>query len=690
MLFKLAMRNMRRSVRDYAIYFVTLLVAVMVFYAFNSISDQQVLIQIEESGRMNVIELMNMMMGIFSVAIALVLGFLVIYSNQLLIRRRYREFGMYELLGMTAGQISRIILYETVLVGIVSLVLGLGLGVLASQLLSFGTAALFGVSMPDYRFEFSLSAFAMTLVCFAAIYVVVSLFNVVSIRRHKLVKLLAPQTSNQKVPVRNPWACFALFLVSIAILAAAYYELHVNGLVYLFDEHFVAATVLMLVGTLLFFFSLAGFLVAVITRARGFYLRGLRPFTMRQIASKVNTSFASMWVVCVLLFFAITTFSTGMGLADMFSSDIEEANPFDASIVSTASSPEYRKSDDPDPRATEAVLQQLDGWSEGVDASGRLDIYAVGSVTYGALVDATGQQVDDAVTNFCEYPINMVGLRQLNDCLELQGKPPVYVEPGEYLLTNNMSAVQALADSVVEQDVPLVLESADGSGEHVLEPQGKVLGVQLYDFSMPSNSMTFVVSDEVLRSVVGDEVPMQSVVNARYAPDSNAEELLWGLVDASDGVYPLVPNVISNVLSREEMVGQANGLRGLITYLALYIGLVFLIATAAVLAIQMVALTIDSLGRYKTLSQIGCDRRMLSGALFAQVLIYFLLPLGLAACHSGCAVSILSENLVSALGKDILPSVLMAAALVVAIYGIYMLVTFFTSRGVIRAEEVAC
>ena len=125
MLLKLATRNIRRSLRDYAIYFVTLLIAVTVFYAFNSIGDQQVMHDIAASNHANIIEFTGYMMNIFSIVVALVLGFLVIYANQLLITRRKREFGIYLVLGMKPGQVSRILLYETVFIGLGSLILGL-------------------------------------------------------------------------------------------------------------------------------------------------------------------------------------------------------------------------------------------------------------------------------------------------------------------------------------------------------------------------------------------------------------------------------------------------------------------------------------------------------------------------------------------------------------------------------------
>ena len=333
MLGKVALRNIRRSVKDYAIYFVTLLMAVTLFYAFNSISEQQVMTEINESSHMDFSQFVGEMVSLFSYIIAFVLAFLIIYANSLLIRRRKREFGMYFMLGMRPIQVSRIIIYETVLVGVISLALGLGLGVLVSQLLSFATAAIFGIALPDYQFSFSMDACIMTLVCFCVIFFVVAVFNVFSIRRCKLIDLMNADAKSEKVAVRNPWVCLVLFIVSIGLLAAAYWQLKINGMTMLMDDNFKAATILMLVGTFLLFFSLAGFIIAVVTRVRGFYLKKLRPFTTRQVASKVNTSFVSMGIVSVLLFLAITTFATGMGLVQMFVGDIEEANPYDASVA---------------------------------------------------------------------------------------------------------------------------------------------------------------------------------------------------------------------------------------------------------------------------------------------------------------------------------------------------------------------
>ena len=289
MLAKLAFRNVRRSVRDYAIYFVTLVFGVAVFYAFNSVTGQSILFDLEDTATASVFEMTGQMLGMFSVVIACVLGFLVLYANGFLIRRRKQEFGTYLMLGMNPSSVSVIVLLETVAVGLVSLGVGLALGFALSQGLSFVTAGLFNRQMEQYRFVFSTNAFLLTLGCFVLIFAVTGLFNTLSIRRYKLIDLLSARSKNARFRVRNPWISLVGFLAAVAVIAWSYVTLVDNGLMQ-FDEGFWRATARMVAGTFLFFWSLAGFALAAIERTRGIYFKGLAKFTTRQIASKVNTA----------------------------------------------------------------------------------------------------------------------------------------------------------------------------------------------------------------------------------------------------------------------------------------------------------------------------------------------------------------------------------------------------------------
>ncbi len=124
MLFKLSFNNMKKSIKDYAIYFLTLVLGVAIFYMFNSLDSQQAMLQVSSSQR-EIIKLMITMLGFVSVFVAVVLGLLIVYANNFLINRRKKEFGIYMTLGMGKRQISKIILMETIFVGIISLAIGL-------------------------------------------------------------------------------------------------------------------------------------------------------------------------------------------------------------------------------------------------------------------------------------------------------------------------------------------------------------------------------------------------------------------------------------------------------------------------------------------------------------------------------------------------------------------------------------
>lgn len=357
-------------------------------------------------------------------------------------------------------------------------------------------------------------------------------------------------------------------------------------------------------GSLLFFFSLSGFAIAVLTRLRGVYFKRLRPFTTRQVASKFNTSFVSIWVVCVLLFFAITTFATGLALVDAFTGDIDEANPYDASIIVYDKEVVYEngkgttKPVSADISQTGAYLQQhVANWDTLVAASAQLDFYGLPDMTYGKLMDTVNTHLADAMSNTStlNQSVQVVGLAQFNDVLAMNNKQPVTLSPGEYLVTNSMSASEKIADAVVAQHMPLPTPDGD------LLPASRVEKVQLNDFDMLSNALTMVVPDDVITALAQMETPDSVYVNIMYAPRSNAEGAFVDAIETVDA-----PGV-STVITRVQMVGQASGLKVMVTYLAIYIGLVLLVATAAVLAIQLLSLTIDSLGRYRLLSKLGCD-----------------------------------------------------------------------------------
>ena len=702
MYLKLALRNIRRSVRDYAVYFITLLFGVAVFYAFNSIGSQQILFDMETSASRSVFASTTYILGMFSIVVACVLGFLILYANQFLIRRRKRELGTYLVLGMTPGHVSRIVLYETVLVGVLSLAVGLICGVLLSQGLSFFTAALFGTTMTNYQFVFSPDAFLVTLACFAAIYVVVAAFNTITVSRCKLIDLIRAGEKNERAGVRNPWVCLVGFVAAVAILVYAYEQL-------------------------------AGFAIAVLTRLRGVYLRKLNVFTVRQIASKVNTAFLSLWAVCVLLFFSITVFSSGMGLVEVFVGGAERSNPYSATLEAAVwYGPDGSKassSGDPLDRRVEmeaeaperlaqaesfnwdmaAALQEAtpELWAETVGAFAQVSAYSAPDMTYDPLVaaaEATGVDPStlrlDDLGSVRTTHLTVVSLSDFNGARALQGQDPVELASGTCALANNMDMVTPLARAVLDA-APTVTIAGE---EYALA--GPLYDTQLEDNAMAATALVIIAPDEAVEALkAAGCIPDTQYLNVMYADNGKTagenDAALGDIVAAlqprdmggfekgtqgADDPYASLLWPVTRILTANEMLSQSAGLRLMITYLALYIGFVFLISTAAILAIQQLSQASDSTPRYRILWKLGCDRGMIYRSLLAQVLVYFLVPLGLAVCHSVCAIGVLSDSLLDAIGVSSAGPIMMAAGLTLVIYGGYMLVTYLAARGIVKGS----
>ena len=186
---KLAIKNIRKSFKDYTIYFFTLVLGVTIFYMFNSIYAQKELMSFSEimSEKIRLIE--EMLNGL-SIFIAVILGFLVVYTNNFFIKRRKKELGLYMLLGMTKNKISRILVLETSFVAIIALFVGIIFGVIGSQFMSVFTAKLFEVDMTQYKFIFASESVIKTILYFSIIFIIVVIFNVFNINRCKLIDLI--------------------------------------------------------------------------------------------------------------------------------------------------------------------------------------------------------------------------------------------------------------------------------------------------------------------------------------------------------------------------------------------------------------------------------------------------------------------------------------------------------------------
>ncbi len=662
MLFKLSLKNIKKSFKDYAIYFLTLILGVAIFYVFNAMDSQQAMMDMSKSKK-EIMDLMNNLLGGVSVFVSFVLGFLIIYANKFLVRKRKKEFGIYMTLGMGKGHISKILLIETLLIGLISLAVGLIVGIFFSQLMSIVVAKMFEADMSSYTFSLSQAAMIKTMIYFGIMYLLVMILNVFVISRYKLINLITANKQNEKVKVKNPILSILIFIISIAILGYAYYNVTENIMNIGFD-HFILCIVLGIIGTILFFYGVSGFVLRLVQANKKLYLKDLNMFVLRQINSKINTTVFSMSVICILLFLTITIFSSAMSLNQSVSKDLRDVTPMDIQVL------QYTDGKDSN---IETVLEDLnlsmDNYKDVID----FNYYRTESVTVeAALGEKVMKENYDQFKYSNKMQENLMKLSDYNKVAKQFGNKTLSLAADEYLVVADYEEMIEYRNMALEDGVKLKI------GDKEYKPKyDKVIDGFVEMSNSHTNTGVFVLPDEALENVnISNRVML-----ANYNADNDAEykEIENKLEDTT------LPNNMDG-RSKTQLYDAATGVGAIVTFIGLYLGIIFLISSAAILALKELSESSDNKERYQVLRKIGANDDMINKSLFKQIGIFFLVPLILAIIHSIFGIKC-ANLMLSAFGKnDMLMSISMTAVFIVVIYGGYFLLTYLSSKRIIREQ----
>lgn len=732
MLCKLAWGNVRRAGRDYLVYLLTLTLGVTVFYAFNTISMQVDIAGIDEEG---LAQVMGSMLGDLTYFLAGVMAFLMVYANNFIMKRRKKEFGLYQVLGMGRGRVATIMALETVIVSVVAFVAGIVLGMGLSQLMTFFTASLFKTQIANFHFFFSMHAFNLTLVCMLVMFVLTLLLNLRAVRRTKLIELMGAERRNESIKTHNPWIAIAIFAVGAVLVGVAYYRLLRDGFPLTATDsklqeamnQFGITTAMVTVGTFALFWGLSGMLIKLLQSLRGVYWRGLNMFTVRQLAAKVNTVCFSMGVIAMLLFLAITSVTCGMSIANVMNENLERYNPVDVSqtyVYYTPDTLDYYKEYINPSEADHMVLADstvdlcsawhVDPWhgdrkgksADNNDETGKkvniadvagehvqIDSYlsypfggSNPSVTPSEMCKIMGEKLPKAFGggNADTMGLFVTPASQYNKLRQMMGEEPVHIGRDQYLLTCDMGG--ELVDLYTKY---MAGGHALTLGGHTLKPatdKSDEDTAAIANSAMGSNPGTVVVADELLSQLNLQPYSSSLLVNYKQGMDTTeADESIKYTVLDNLLVDGKEPGSWGTFIKRSEMYAQAAQMNGLISYLAIYIGFVLVVACAAILSIQQLSNVADGSRSYRVLAQIGCDDRQIRHSVMAQQAVFFLFPLAVGLAHSFVALKVIIE-LVSIFGNmSIGGTVGLTCAIFLAAYGGYFLVTYLMSTGMVRA-----
>ena len=488
-----------------------------------------------------------------------------------------------------------------------------------------------------------------------------------------------------------------VFLFGAGILGYAYWKVtgDVNSLT---TAYKILPPILMgIVGTISIFWSLSGFVIQVAQKMKSTYLKDTNMFVLRQINNKINTTIVSMSVICLMLFMTISILSVSLALRNTMQRELVKMTPVDLNLYKTANLPESYMKYGKEVKTTEAqradsrITIQETLKNNGLDMTLLKDvieipIYATNDLTMGDFLKNKLQSIK------LEFPMlafetaeEIVKISDYNKIASLYGIEQYELKENEYIVLCDFDGIGTIRDRVL-------------ADENILEIAGKEYKSKYNEcksgFIMMStshmNTGVILVPDSCNLT---DDMKEKQFLVANFNANTDEEKQEIEEIFRSNDSSVLIQNLNENGLEIDGMtkisiIESSVGVATIVTFIAIYLGIIFLIASAAILALKQLTESSDNKQRYTILRKIGCDEKMINKALFRQIGIFFGLPLILAIIHSIFGIQFamtVMEGLASS--EDLLPSIVATVVIIGAIYGAYFIATYLGSKNIIKEEE---
>ena len=724
MLFKLSFRNITRSIKDYAIYFFTLVLGVTLFYVFNSVGSQAAVLELNNSRKL-IVDLLAKILSGMSVLVVFILGALIIYASRFLIKRRNKEFAIYLTLGMSKRKISRLLFFETLMIGVISLGVGLLLGIGVSQLISVLIAKLFETNMDKFTFVFSEKAFFDTILYFGLIYLIVIFFNTIIVGRLKIIELLQGSKKSEKAFLKNPLLRAIVFVVSASVLGYAYWWVN-NDKVSLMDRvyNLLWPVIAGVVATFLIFWSLSGLIMEIVTRSKKFYFKGLNSFVFRQISSKVNTAVVSMSLISLLLFLTISILSLCFSINESMKKELAYNTPVDAiaeltdylAVYGSNSSIGYlsdmSKDQEKAALATSQAYMKKSLYQNLIDRSPdlakdikdhlELNVYADSNFTYGQILPS-GVMTGIVEASISKATVPLVRVSDYNKLAKLYHRDEIHLKDDQYQFLADYKTMAEILDKALTANTQIKYHN------FTLNPVAKKHQEGFITSSgFKSNIGILIVPDNVITDQpIGTQALLMNYnLNSSRTAEQIDEDLrkAFDLGDlsvevttseeeaqkavSSDRKADRPSGVAINFYTKLLVKAASVGMQAIATFVGFYLGIIFLISSAAILALKQLSESSDNTEKYAALRRLGASNKMLNRALFVQIAIFFIAPLLIGIIHSIFGI-MFASSIIEIFGSDgLLASIPMTISMIVLIYGGYFLLTYISSKRIISEKQL--
>ena len=656
-LFSLSVRNLKKSMKNYMIYFATLILGVAIFYVFSSVGSQTVLLNVLKN-EMFIVEAIEQSLAVVSVFVAIVLGFLIVYASSFLMKRRKKEFGIYMLLGMSKRRISFIIVIETLLIGLISLVVGLVIGVAASQGMSIAIANMFEADMTAFEFVISTKAIVKTFIYFCIMYGIVILLDVFIVGKARLINLLNAAKKSEKNTSKNPYICFVVFVISMILLVTAYYKVTAGVETITSGRQLVKEIVKGIIGNFGFFWSVSGFFTLLIKSSKRLYYRKLNSFTTNELSSRINTTVFSAGIISLMLFFTICIMSCSIALKRSIDETLRKCTPFDLEF-------NVYHSDNPDISGLD-MMEQNNVDLSYVNIKSKLSCYFSCDINYEHFFD-------DSELGFTDFaPYYYVSLSEYNQLAEFTKSEKIELNGNQYAIVGNYDYITKEYDKALKEGKTIKINGTE------FEPAYNKCVNGFYEMSGATSETGFVVLPDSFDFSTLDDYRCD-IYYADY--NTKDEEIIKMCEERFDEeIYVDSENddefMSLYVISKKNIYIESVSMTLMLVFVGLYIGMVFMISGAAILALKLLSEAAENKEKYAILKKIGTDNGMINKSLFTQCGIFFGLPLALAIVHSIFGIQTGLYILESFGRMGLTYSIIVTGGVIALIYGGYAILTY--------------
>lgn len=667
---KLAWDGIRKNKRLYLPYILTCAGMVMMLYIIHYLAAMPTLDHMAGGSST------KMVLGFGVWVIAFFSLAFLLYTNSFLMRRRKKEFGLYNILGMGKKYLSSVLLWETLMVYVISLVSGIICGVALSKLTELGLVRVLSGEV-TYTFSVNMEALLDTVWIFAVIFVLLLLKGLLSLWRMNVISLLRSENTGEKPPKAN----YLLGLGGVVLLGAAYYiavsiESPLQALAWFF-----IAVIMVILATYMIFISGSVMLCRILQKNKRYYYQKNHFVSVSSMAFRMKRNGAGLASVCILstmvLVMMLGASSLFFGAEDSLQARYPKDIMVSTDFVSVKENAEYT------PEKVTHILEEVGEVMDGFGVQPQnVERYLSTSVT-GLLRDGRlivdRMQVDNAdmntVKSVCQ--VYFIPLEDYNRCMgtsETLGEHEVLIHCVRRSYDDATIAMNNGTVWEIRKQVPEIMGSSDAAMDIVpsvflvvndLDEVVASLNSELDDIS------EYYICRPELSYGFDTELDTETEIQLADAIRRRVRELDY---TGEGGFYSY------NVESREANRADFYGTYGGILFLGSILSVVFLFATVLIIYYKQITEGYEDESRFDVMQKVGMTKKDIRKSVNSQLLTVFLLPFVTAVVHLGFAFPMV-QKLLALFNLRNVTLMIVVMAVTVLVFGVfYALVYKLTSN----------